>query len=186
MIVVVILLASTVSGFLMTTGDSLSEPSLEATETAEPAPWSHDPLLGLDDPRAGATDVRYRVYFEVGTLDPAEDSFGGLTVSVDTGSDMFSGTGPADVETFRLELTDGTEVEVSDSIDSWERESGGSEIEVELEGDDVDSVAVDDIAAIVVIFGGVDNPESPGTYDATVDLNDADETQSATIEIIEE
>lgn len=180
MIVVVVLLSSVIAGVLLTV-DDLEEPRYEDEEEN---PWSDDSLLGPEDPTAGATDVRYRVYFEIEDTDMEGDSLNDVRVFVDTGDDMFSGTDRSDLETFEVEMVDGTETEISDDVTDWETDQGGSELNIELAGDEYEDPSVGDV--IVVVFGGVDNPDDPGTYDVEVELNGDEDLQDAELAIVED
>lgn len=179
MIVLVVLLASIVAGLLLTF-DDLEAPEFEDEQDH---PWSDDTILGPENPTAGATDVRYRVYFEIADPDMDGDALDQVRVYVDTGDDMFSGTGESDLDTFEVETVDGTEMEIDDDVDGWEIDEGGSELVIELDGSGHENPSVGDV--IVVVFGGVDNPDDPGTYDVAVELNGDEDEQDGELEIVE-
>jgi len=181
MIVIVVLLVSTIAGSLLAFGDSLEAPEIEST--AEAHPWDDDPLLGPEDPIAGATDVRYRVYFEIKDSDMAGDSLNEVRIFVDTGDDMFSDTDQSNLETFEVETVDGTEKEISDDVSGWETSQGGSELLIKLQGEGHKEPSVGD--TIVIIFDGVNNPVDPGTYDVEIELNGDGDMQKGTLEIVE-
>jgi sorbitol-specific phosphotransferase system component IIA len=182
MIVLVVLLSSAITGLVLTFDDSIEVSEFEEMETGDP--WEDDPLLGPEDPTAGATDVRYRAYFEIDNLSTEDDSLTDVRIHVNTSEDMFSGTDQSDLETFEIESTNGSTVEISDDVDSWEIEADGSEIEIEI--DSSENRSVGDIEHIVIVFDGVDNPVTPGTYDVVVDLNDGGDVQRGEVVIVEE
>lgn len=180
MIVIVVLLSSVIAGVLLTF-DDLEEPELEGERGEHP--WSEDSLLGPEDLTAGATDVRYRVYFEIVDPEMEGDSLNEVEIFVYTDDDMFSGTDRPDLETFEVETDDGIEKEISDDVDSWEVGEGGSELVIGLEGDGHEEPSVGDV--IVIVFDGVDNPADPGTYDVDVELNGDEDEQRGELEIVE-
>lgn len=194
-LVIVVLLASVTAGIFLTYSDELEEPDFlengsESNSSAPLNPWSEeDALLAPEDPTAGAEDVRYRIVFDIQESDSdiEGDSLNELQVSVDgVGEDMFSGVTKSDIEQFEVNRTDGSVINIEDDIqsgDNWDIQEGGSEIEIVLDGDTYENPSVGD--EIVVIFGSVDNPNAPGTYDITVTLNQDPAEQSGTLEIIE-
>lgn len=185
MIVLVVLLASTISGFLLTFDDSLNAPELEGEESSEDldGPWSDDPLLGPEDPTAAATDVRYRVYFEIEDTNMEGETLSDVKINVTTDDDMFSGTNQSNLETFRVETEDGTEIDVIDDVDDWASEDE-TKLEMEVGGDEYQNASLGD--TIIIVFDGVDNPPDPGTYDVEVTLNEGGDVQEGELEIVEE
>jgi len=181
MIVIVVLLASVITGTLLTFDETLEEPEPESIGGQHP--WDKDPLLGPEDATAGATDVRYRVYFEITDSDMEGDSLNDVRIFVDTGDDMFSETDQSDLETFEVETVDGTEKEISGDVNDWKTDQGGSELLIGLQGDAYEKPSVGD--TIVIVFDGVDNPADPGTYDVEVELNGDGDMQGGTLEIVE-
>lgn len=184
-IVLVVLLASTISGFLLTFDDSLNAPELEGEDSGEglDGPWSDDPLLGPEDPTAAATDVRYRVYFEIEDTNMEGETLSDVKINVTTDDDMFSGTNQSNLETFRVETEDGTEIDVIDDVDDWASEDE-TKLEMEVGGDEYQNSSVGD--TIIIVFDGVDNPPDPGTYDVEVTLNEGGDVQEGELEIVEE
>jgi hypothetical protein len=196
-VVGVALLASVLAGSLVALDDSLESPGYgdgpdddesggDEQDADDPVqnPWSGNPLLGPEDPTAGATDVRYRVYFEIADQNMVGDSLNEVRISVTTGDDMFSGTDATDLETFTVETTDGTEKEISDDVNSWQTGNDGSELVIGLQGNGHVDPSIGDV--IVIVFGGVDNPEAPGIYDVTAELNGGEDGQAGELEIVEE
>jgi len=192
MVIIVVMLASVMTGMVLTFGDELEEPELtNSTNSAEALnPWDdEDALLAPEDPAAGAEDVRYRVIFQIQSSDSdiEGDSLNELRVEV-SGVDesMFSGVAESDVETFEVEKTDGTVLDIQNDVeteDNWALQEGGSELEMTLGGSAYTNPEVGDV--ITVIFGNVDNPSDPGTYDITVTLNQDEADASGTLEIVE-
>jgi len=187
MVIIVVMLASVMTGMVL-----LEEPELtNSTNSAEALnPWDdEDALLAPEDPAAGAEDVRYRVIFQIQSSDSdiEGDSLNELRVEV-SGVDesMFSGVAESDVETFEVEKTDGTVLDIQNDVeteDNWALQEGGSELEMTLGGSAYTNPEVGDV--ITVIFGNVDNPSDPGTYDITVTLNQDEADASGTLEIVE-
>lgn len=180
MVALTVIMASIVAGMALSLDERLQEPELQ---TDAVSPWSdQDTLLAPEDPSAGAEDVRYRVLLEVEDTDMEGDSLNELEVSVNTGDDMFSGTSQGKVETFEIEKTDGTELDLKSELNGWDVRNGGSEVEMQLTGSVYTNPQVGD--EIAVILDGVDNPNNPGTYDLSVTLNQDEDEQSGELEII--
>lgn len=183
MVIIVVMLAATTAGFALTFEDTLESPDIgtpEATDGSVNA-WSDDDLLAPENATAGAEDVRYKVVFEVEADDSVSENsedLSNIDVVVDTGDDMFTGVDDADFE--RLEVN-GVELDVSAEDISWSADSGGSELNVEFSDVEYDPEEGD---KVVLVFGGVDNPEDPGTYDVDVELN-GDDSRAAELEIVE-
>lgn len=162
MVVITIVLASVVAVAVMSFEGQLNEPDWGDRHEN---PWAQDPLLGPEDPRAGAEDVRYRVYLDFEDDTPNE-VLNHVNVSVDAeGEDLFSGIETADVETFQIIRDNGSTVEL-EGVDSLD----GSETEVRMSNPGRSFEDFEENDALEIIFGGVDNPVEPGTYDVTVDL----------------
>ena len=182
MLVLVIMLASMMSGLLFAFDDELEEPELRDGVN----PWGNsDALLTPEDPTAGAEDVRYRVLFEIQDSDMAGDSLNEVRVTVDgVNEGMFTGVSKDDIETFRVEKTDGTVLNIKDDVEddsNWSIQEGGSEVEMTLSGSGYPNPSTGDV--ITIIFDGVDNPSDPDTYSISVVLNQDEDEQSGTLEI---
>lgn len=186
MIVIVVLLASVVAGFVLTFDEELTEPTFgNETDNSTINPWSDaDALLAPRDPTAGAEDVRYRVRIEIQDTNMAGDSLNELDVQVTTADDMFSGTSASDVETFTVETTDGTTLDIESDVNGWVVSDGGSALQIQLSGSEYTNPSTGDV--ITVIFDGVANPRDPDVYDVKVILNEGEDEQSGEIAIIAE
>lgn len=187
MLVIVVLLASVMAGMVFTFDNKLEEPDLEDDGTSV-NPWSDDDaLLAPEDPTAGAEDIRYRVVFEISDTNIEGDSLNEVKVRVDdVDESMFSGVSKSDIETFEVEKTDGTVIDIADDVEddsNWSLQEGGSELEMTLSGSGYTNPSTGDVMTIV--FDGVDNPNDPGTYDISVTLNQGEDKQTGTLEIIE-
>lgn len=184
MVVVVVLLASVTAGFALTFDEELQEPGIrtaDGTDVGDVNPWSEDDLLAPKNATAGAEDVRYRLLFEVKPGDNVSDDdvdLVNIDVAVDTGDDMFTEVGSADFE--KLEVN-GETLEASAEDITWDSASGGSELAIEFTDMEYDPSAGDEV---VLVFGGVDNPEEPGTYAIDVELN-GDDRKSGQLEIVQ-
>lgn len=174
MIALTILLASVIGMMVLSLDDQLREPDFHPHEN----PWADDPLLGPENPIAGAEDVRYRVYFEVNESGGGETPLNYINVSVETEDDMFSGTTAGDLESMRLLRANGTVVDLAPDED-WKVEETRLQIKTE-EG----VTFVDEGDAVEIIFGGVDNPAKPGTYPVNISSTGAIEDQHGELEII--
>jgi len=163
-----LLLASVVTAGLASLAQDRREKAEEiGIETATGNPWIGSPsgLVQLSDDRAGASDVRYRMNF---TIEPGSDTVGNSLNSVElevrTGSpDMFSGTSEADLQKAAIdEGSDGTiDRIITDDVNGWKVSDGGSTVKIEFSG----AYVAEASDSIIVVFGDVDNPNSPGTYD---------------------
>ncbi len=185
MVVVVVLLASTIAGFVLTFDEELQDPEFGADrQTDELNPWSDgDALFAPRDPVAGTEDVRYRVRIEIKDSNMEGDSLNEVGVAVTTGDDMFGGTAQADIERFEVDKTDGTTADIESDVNGWVVQDGGGELQIQLSGSEYTDPSVGDV--ITVVFGGVDNPSDPDTYDVTVTLNEGEDVQDGSLEIIE-
>ncbi len=187
MLVLVVALVSAMSGMVLTFGNGLQEPELDAGNDGV-NPWGDDDaLLVPEDQTAGAEDIRYRVLFEIQDSDMEGDSLNEVRITVNgVDESMFTGVSKEDIETFEVEKTDGTVLEIEDDVeddDNWAIQEGGSELEMTLSGSGYPNPSTGDV--ITIIFDGVDNPNDPGTYDISVTLNQDGDTQSGELEIIE-
>jgi FlaG/FlaF family flagellin (archaellin) len=183
-LVIVMLLASVVAGLVFQFDDKLQEPDF----SEEVNPWSdQSALLAPEDPTAGAEDIRYRVIFEINDSNMAGDSLNEVKISVDgVNESMFSGVGDEDIGQFEVEKTNGTVFDITNDVQdesNWAFAKGDSEVEMVLGGSGFTNPNVGDV--ITIIFGGVDNPNAPGTYDISVTLNQGVDDQSGTLEIID-
>jgi len=181
MVVLVVVLSSAMAGLVLTYTDAPETPSFE--EEVQDSPWDDDPLLGPEDATAGATDIRYRVYFEITDTNMEGDSLNGVRIFVNTTDDMFSGTSQDDLETLEVEKTDGTELDIKSDVDGWSTSNDGSQLDIGLSGSEYPNPSVGD--TIIIIFDGVDNPADPGTYDVEVELNGDEDLQEGELEIVE-
>jgi flagellin-like protein len=188
MVVLVVMLASVVAGLVFAFSDTpntdtVFESGEEDGESGVVSPWDSDPLLAPEDPTAGATDVRYRMYFEIKDGDAEGNSLNDVTIEVNTSDEMFSGTGQNDIEIFEVNKTDGTTFDISGDVDGWSTENDGSKLVIGLGGSAYTNPKIGD--AIIIIFDGVDNPADPGTYDLDVQINGGDDQQEGELEIVE-
>lgn len=190
MLVIVILLASVMAGMFIAFGDQLEEPNIGQNDSTSTGlnPWDdEDALLAPEDPAAGAEDVRYRVVFEIQDSNMNGDSLNEVKVNVEGVSEsMFSGVTRSDIETFEVEKTDGTVLDIVSDVEddsNWALQNGGSELEMTLTGSGYPNPTTGDV--ITIVFDGVDNPNDPGTYDISVTLNQGEDDQSGTLKIIE-
>lgn len=190
MLVIVILLASVMAGMFIAFGDQLEEPTIRQNDSTSTGlnPWDdEDALLAPEDPAAGAEDVRYRVVFEIQDSNMNGDSLNEVKVNVEGVSEsMFSGVTRSDIETFEVEKTDGTVLDIVSDVEddsNWALQNGGSELEMTLTGSGYPNPTTGDV--ITIVFDGVDNPNDPGTYDISVTLNQGEDDQSGTLKIIE-
>lgn len=185
MVVIVVVLAGTVAGLVLSFDDRLEEPDIGAGENSPGSsgnPWGEDELLAPEDATPGAEDVRYRLLFEVRSGDSvSEDSeeLNNIDVVVTDGDDMFTNVAAGDFE--RLEIN-GEERTVSESEITWDSDSGGAELNIEFDGVAYDPTAGDEVT---LIFAGVDNPDDPGNYDVDVELN-GDDKKDGDLEIVDE
>jgi FlaG/FlaF family flagellin (archaellin) len=189
MVVLTVLLASVfAAGILSFDGrlDQRTEQFDDAVSTASANPWSGESgdLVRVSDRRAGATDVRYRINF---TVRPGSNTIGNslnsVEIDVTTGQpDMFNGTGQANLEKVVVdEDSDGSvDQTITGDVNGWAVTGGGSTLDIQFDGSAYTASADD---SIVVVFDGVDNPTSPGTYDVEVETSGDGNTHSGTITI---
>lgn len=188
MVAIVVILASVIAGMVFSFDDRLARPDIDREGTSV-NPWSDEgSLLAPEDPTAGAEDIRYRVKFEIKDSNMVGDSLNEVKVTVkNIDESMFTGVTSGDIETFEVEMADGTEIDIENEVEdesNWAFQEGGSEVEITLTGSGYTDPSLGDV--ITIIFDGVDNPNDPGTYDLSVTLNQGEDTQSGTLEIIED
>lgn len=194
MIAVTVLLASVITAGILSFGlgldenqdqydDSLDEAgrldeteSTAATENLDgaittlagnPLSGSQGDLIRLSDTEVGATDVRAHINF---TIQEGSDTIGNslnsvyLEVTTTPAPDMFSNTEQSDlVEVAVDENSDGTiDQVITNDVDGWQVENGGSALKIGFSGAAYTPSADD---SIIVIFEGVENPTTAGTYD---------------------
>lgn len=192
MVVLTLLLASIIASGVATFGDGLDEKKRQYDEavstvtTMAANPWSGEPgdLFRLSDTTAGATDVTYRMNF---TIEPGSVTIGNsldsIYMEVTTGSpDMFSNTDQSDVVKVVVdEGSDGTvDHDLTDNVDGWQVLNGGTALEIGFTGL---QYAPDADDSIIVVFEGVDNPQTAGSYDMRAQTNDDGNWHYGTIEI---
>jgi hypothetical protein len=197
MIVIVVLLASAMAGLVLTYGNELERPGMtdERSETTDSRlnPWDNEEaLLAPENPTAGAEDVRYRIIFEIqaqkggDSNDAVGNSLNDVLVSVDdVDRRMFSGVTKSDIEKFEVEREDGTTESYADDVEdeeNWSIDNDDNDLRITLSGD-YDIKAGD---VITIIIDSIDNPAEPGTYDIAVELNDGEDMESGTLEIVSE
>lgn len=174
MVALTLLLASVIVAGLSAQADlSAEEEAVEniGPETATGNPWtgSLNDLIQLSNNEAGASGVRIRINF---TIQSGSDTIGNSLNSVETdvqsGSpDMFSDTDEADLSKAVVD-TDGDgngETDLESDINGWQVSDGGSTLKIEFSGSVYSATAGD---SIIIVFGSVDNPPSPGTYDVRI------------------
>jgi len=189
MVALTLLLASVIVAGLSTYAEfGTEEEAVEGIgpETATGNPWagSLSDLIQVSDDEAGASDVRVRVNFTVQTgSSTVGNSLNSVEADVQTGSpDMFSETDEADLEKAVVD-TDGDgegETDLESDLDGWQVSNGGSTIKIEFSGSAYTAQAGD---SIIIVFGDVDNPVSPGTYDVQIQTSGDGNWQSGTITV---
>lgn len=185
MVAIVVVLAGTVAGLVLSFDDRLEEPDLGVDENSSSSsgnPWGEDELLAPEDATAGVEDVRYRLLFEVKSGDSvSEDSeeLSNIDVVVTDGGDMFTSVAASDLESLEI---NGEEQNVSESDITWDSDSDGAELNIEFDGVVYDPEAGDEIT---LIFAGVDNPDDPGSYTVDVTLN-GDDKKDGDLEIVDD
>jgi FlaG/FlaF family flagellin (archaellin) len=175
MMAITLLLASVVAAGVLGLGDTTAETGERfddivegGSETVSGNPWIGDEgnLIQLSNNEAGATDVRYRINFTIESgSDTIGNSLNSVNLEVQTGSpDMFSDTKQGKLDHVRID-TDGdgeAERDITGDVDGWEVKDGGTELKIGFSGSAYTPDAGD---SIVVVFDGVDNPDTSGTYD---------------------
>ncbi len=184
-----IALGATVAGLTLSIAEPPEEPAFGTDDGSQSNPFGDsDALVAAEDPTAGAEDVRYRIRFEIADSDMEGDSLNELKLSVteppsvDGVDSMFSGVVRGDIETFEVDREGGGTESISGDVqssDNWAFVDG--EVEMTLDGN-YTNPSVGDV--ITVIFGGVDNPTEPATYEVEVTLNQDEDTQDGTLEIV--
>lgn len=185
MVAIVVVLAGTVAGLVLSFDDRLEEPDLGVDENSSGSsgnPWGEDELLAPEDATAGVEDVRYRLLFEVKSGDGvSEDSeeLSNIDVVVTDGGDMFTSVAASDLESLEI---NGEEQKVSENDITWDSDSDGAELNIELDGVVYDPEAGDEVT---LIFAGVNNPDDPGNYTVDVALN-GDDKKDGDLEIVDD
>lgn len=171
MVVITLLMASLISFQFSAVGTDLDMKRSQyddAVTTLSGNPWSGSPgdLVRISNTQAGATDVRYRVNFDI---EPGSPAIGNNTkyilLEVTTGSpDMFSNTELADLAVAGVDVDgDGTiDTSLTGDVNAWEVKDGGTSLKIDI--DDTAYVANEN-DTIIVEFDGVDNPQTPGDYE---------------------
>lgn len=191
LVAIVIALAATMAGLALSIAEPPEEPTFgTGVEGSEANPFGDsDALVAAEDPTAGAEDVRYRVRIEITDSDMEGDSLNELKLSVIVPSEvdeidgMFSGVTREDIETFEVDRAGGGTENISGDVegsDNWAFED--DELEMTLGGNAYTNPSIGDV--ITVVFDGVDNPTEPATYDVEVTLNQDEDTQNGTLEIV--
>lgn len=169
MVALTLMLASVFAVGTSTFGEGLNdaESSFDEVTTVSANPWSgsRGDLVRVSNTKAGATDVTYRVNF---TIESGSDTIGNsldsVYLEVTTGSpDMFSNTSQSDVVKVAIdEDSDGSiDQDITSGVDGWSVLNGGTALEIETSTGY--SASADD--SVIVIFEGVDNPQTAGSYD---------------------
>lgn len=187
MVVLVLLLASMIVVGLSAYGEFGSEEATierigEQTATGNPWGGSLSELIQVDDDEAGASDVRVRISFPIqADSDTDGNSLNSVEADVQTGSpDMFSKTDEADLESAVVDTDGGSEVDLEDDLDGWTVSEGGSRVKIEFSGS---AYTADTGDTIVIVFGNVENPPDPGTYDVRIQTSGDGNWQSGTITV---
>lgn len=180
MVILTVLIASVLATGVLPMGNDLDE--------HQPInPWSGTPgdLVRVSDQSAGATDVRYRVNFNIKSgSDTIGNSLNSVVLEVTTDSpDMFSPTGQANLEKVGIdEGSDGTiDRTISSDVDGWNVQNGGSKLKISFTGSAYSASAGD---SIILIFDGVTNPADPGSYGVRAQTSGDGNWHTGTIEII--
>lgn len=146
------------------TATSTATPTVTATEDE----WTGTPgeLFRLGDDAAAATNVTFRVNFTIQEGSPTiGNSLNSVYLEVTTGSpDMFSNTSQSDLTTFGVDTDSDGEIEedIAYDVDGWSVKNDGTALKIGLGGSAYTPEAGH---SIVVVFDGVDSPDSSGTYD---------------------
>lgn len=189
MVVLTVVLASVFASGVLTVDGNLEEKTDQFEETVETAsanPWSGESgdLVRISDNRAGATDVRYRINFKIKPgSDTDGNSLNSIKLKVITGSpDMFSGTGEANLEQVAVDYgSDGSiDDQITGDVDGWTVQDGGSTLKIGFSGS---AYTANETDSVIATFDGVDNPESPGTYDVEAQTSGDGNWHSGTITI---
>lgn len=196
--VITILLASVIASGILSLGMGLNDKedqfdeSLDKTavSTLTGNPWSgsQDELVQLSDTQAGAVDVSVRTNF---TIQDGSDTIGNslnsvyLEVTSSPAPDMFSNTSRSDlVKVVVDENSDGTvDQEITHDVDGWQVENGGSALKIGFSGAAYTPNAND---SIIVVFEGVENPDTAGTYDLRAETSGDGNWHHGTITITDD
>lgn len=176
-------------GFGLDTGmfDNTTDEQTESDGDLNPMSGSSGDLVRVSDKSAGATNVRYRINFTIQSgSDTVGDSLSSVELEVTDGTpDMFSDTSKENLETVLIdEGSDGTtDREITSDVDGWDVQNDGSKLEVSFSESNYSASAND---SVVLIFDGVTNPKSPGTYDIRAQTTGDGNWHTGTIEIIED
>lgn len=189
-VVITILVASVISFQLTAIGGGLDEKQAqfdESVKTLSGNPWSGEKgdLFRVSNNKAGATDVKYRVNFTIKSGSAAiGKNLGHIYLEVTTGSpDMFSNTMLSDLIVAGIDVdSDGTiDEDLSSDIMGWEVQNGGTALKIDSDDTDYSASAGD---SIIIIFDGVDNPETPGDYNLRAQTNDDGNWHNGTVTIV--
>lgn len=166
--------------------NAVAKRSLTADGTGSVAAASHaGELIWMHDPTAGASGVEMEVRFEIQPGSPTiGNSLNSVEIDIGSGSpDMFTGTDQADVVTLGVDTDgDGTvDDDISGDVDAWTVSDGGSTLKVGLSGAAYTNPQAGEV--IVLVVEDVDNPPSPGTYDAEVQTSGDGNWQSGSLNI---
>lgn len=183
MVILTVLIASVLAAGVLPMGNDLDTGPFDKAIN----PWSgkSGDLVRVSDQSAGATDVRYRVHFNIKSgSDTIGNSLNSVVLEVTTGSpDMFSPTGQANLEKVVIdEGSDGTiDRKITSDVDGWNVQNGGSKLKIGFTGSAYSASAGD---SIIIVFGGVTNPADPGVYDVRAQTSGDGNWHAGTIEII--
>jgi len=189
MVFLTLLLASVFAAGVVSFDDNLDEPARQFDDatTASANPWSgsQGDIIRSSDTRAGATDVTYRVNF---TIEPGSDTVGNslnsIYLEVTTGApDMFSNTDQSDIVKVVIdENSDGSiDQDITSGVDGWNVLNGGTALKIEAVGD----YTASESDSIIVVFDGVDNPQTAGNYDLRAETSGDGNWHYGTITITE-
>ena len=190
MVVITVILASVVSVGVSTSGSNLAEYERQyddAVTTLSANPWSgsQGDLIRVSNNRAGATDVKYRVNFSIEAGSPAiGDTLDEVYIEVTTGSpNMFSNTDLADLITVKVDQGNDGSVEqvLTNDADGWQVKNGGTSLQIGF----TTSYHINAASSIIVVFDGVDNPETAGEFELRVETNNAGNWHTGTITIVD-
>ncbi len=194
-IALTLLLASTFAAGVQTFSSSLEEPGQinptgNSDETVSGNPWSGSvgDLVRPADNEAGATDVIYRINFTIESdSDTIDNSLNSVYIEVTTGSpepDMFSNTDQSDLDRVVIDNnSDGTtDREITSDVDGWEVQNDGAALKIGFSGSAYTASADD---SVIVVFDGVDNPDTAGDYDLRAETSGDGNWHYGTITIIE-
>lgn len=191
LVVLTLLISSVISYQLTELGGGLESKRAQyedSVATLSGNPWSGEKgdVFRVSNNEAGATNVKYRVNFTIEPGSPVVgENLGHLYIEVTTGTpDMFSNSELDDLITAGVDVdSDGSiDYDLSSDIAGWEVKNGGSGLKID--SDDTDYVASEG-DSIIMVFEGVDNPDSPGEYELRAETNGKGNWHNGTITIIE-